>query len=408
MNNHNIKNVKWNKLEPNKEFYLFVPQNQKLQDSYRTFMKLTDIFPVNGVGMTTARDEFVIDNDKKILMNRIRLFKESKLDDDSLHKFFNISKKKGWDIRKAWQQLQDIPREKFNALFVDITYRPFENKTIFYHDSLVWRTVKKIMIHMLEENVALCVGRQFSVIGSDNYDIVFVIDKMVDFNVYRRGGGLVLPLYLYPERKEKQKNPLMQMMMFEDEVEYKIRQPNIAKELFENLKSIFNKKVKPEEIFYYVYAILYSNTYRTKYAEFLNMDFPRVPFTTDYELFIQLGKLGKKLADLHLLKSRELDKTLGKYPIKGNHKVVKPYYEDEKVWINKTQYFNNVKEDVWQYQVGGYQVCEKYLKDRKGRTLKHEEIITYSKIITALSKTIDLQSEIDKIYDNVEKTLSAT
>ena len=403
LNKHSIKNVKWNKLEPNKEFYLFIPQDQKLQESYQSFLKLTEIFPVNGVGMTTARDEFVIDNDKKILMNRIRLFKESKLDDDSLHRFFNIRKKKGWDIRKAWQQLQDIPADKFNKLFVDIIYRPFENKTIFYHDALVWRTVKKIMSHMLEENIALCVGRQFSVIGSDNYDIVFVLDKIVDFNIYRRGGGLVLPLYLYPERKEKQKNPLMQMMIFEPETEYKTRQPNINKTLFDKLKSNFKKKGKPEEIFYYVYAVLYSNTYRTKYAEFLKMDFPRIPFTNDYGLFIQLGKLGKQLAELHLLKSKKLDNPISKFPVRGNYKVEKPKYEDEKVWINKTQYYNNVKEEVWKYQVGGYQVCEKWLKDRKGRTLTHEEIQTYSKIITALSKTINLQSEIDKHYESVEK-----
>jgi hypothetical protein len=136
------------------------------------------------------------------------------------------------------------------------------------------------------------------------------------------------------------------------------------------------------------------------------MDFPRIPFTNDYDLFIKLGKLGKQLADLHLLKSKELDKSLGKYPIKGNHLVGKLNYVDEKVWINKTQYFNNVKEEVWKYQVGGYQVCEKYLKDRKGKTLKLEEIINYCKIITALSKTIDLQSEIDKLYDSVEKSLS--
>jgi predicted helicase len=213
------------------------------------------------------------------------------------------------------------------------------------------------------------------------------------------------PLYLYPESIGKRKNPLVQMMMFEDEVEYKTRQPNIKKELFDNLKSTFKKRVKPEEIFYYVYAVLYSNIYRTKYAEFLKMDFPRIPLTNDYELFIQLGKLGKKLADLHLLKSKELDKSLGKYPIKGKHQVSKMNYSDEKVWINKEQYFDGVKEEVWNYQIGGYQVCEKWLKDRKGKTLKLDDIINYCKIITSLSKTIDLQTEIDKLYDNVEKTL---
>src|SRR5690606_15280952 len=124
-----------------------------------------------------------------------------------------------------------------------------------------------------------------------------------------------------------------------------------------------------KNIFYYVYAILYSNNYRTKYAEFLKIDFPHIPFTRKCKLFKTLGEIGEKLADLHLLKSKDLDKTISKFPKDGTNKVEKPKYENEKVWINKEQYFDGIKEDVWQYQIGGYQVCEKWLKDRKDRTL---------------------------------------
>ncbi len=195
------------------------------------------------------------------------------------------------------------------------------------------------------------------------------------------------------------------MMVFEPAVKYQTRQPNINPELFEELKNNFKKEVTPEEIFYYIYAVPYSNTYRTKYAEFLKIDFPRIPFTKDYKLFIQLGKLGKNLAELHLLKSKDLDKTISKFPQSGTNKVEKLKYEDDKVWINKEQYFSKVKEEVWKYQIGGYQVCDKWLKDRKERTLTLEEIQTYCKIVTALSKTIKLQVEIDKYFESVEKTV---
>ncbi|MEW6654182.1 MAG: type ISP restriction/modification enzyme, partial [Bacteroidota bacterium] len=176
-------------------------------------------------------------------------------------------------------------------------------------------------------------------------------------------------------------------------------------DFFEELKNNFKKDVTPEEIFYYIYAMLYSNTYRTKYAEFLKIDFPRVPFTRDYKIFTNLGKLGNQLADLHLLKSKELDKTISKFPVDGNNKVEKPKYENEKVWINKEQFFDGIKEEVWLYQIGGYQICEKWLKDRKGRTLTLEEIQTYCKIVSALSKTLEVQSEIDKYYESVEMTV---
>ncbi|MDP2365245.1 MAG: type ISP restriction/modification enzyme, partial [Ignavibacteria bacterium] len=183
---------------------------------------------------------------------------------------------------------------------------------------------------------------------------------------------------------------------------YQSKLPNLSQELVEELKSNFIKSITPEEIFYYIYAILYSNTYRTKYAEFLKGDFPRIPFTKDYKHFIKLGKLGKELADLHLLKSNKLSKTISAFPVKVNKKIEKLKYEDEKVWINKDQYFSNVKPEVWEYQIGGHQVCEKWLKDRKDRTLNLDEIQTYCQIVTALSKTIELQKKIDDNYDGVE------
>ncbi len=251
--------------------------------------------------------------------------------------------------------------------------------------------------------------------------MIFVSDSIVDLNLFRRGGEVVFPLYIYIKSDSKKKAKFNQLLMFEPEEEYQAIVPNIPKDLIVSLVRAFKKSFlnplealeaeKKEEgfgsknIFYYIYAILYSNTYRTKYAEFLKIDFPRVPFTKNYKLFIQLGNLGKRIADLHLLKSKELEKIISKFPIPGNYKVDKLKYENEKVWINKDQYFENVKDEVWQYQIGGYQVCEKWLKDRKGRTLDSEEVQTYCKILTALSKTIVLQNEIDKLYESVEENL---
>jgi predicted helicase len=207
-------------------------------------------------------------------------------------------------------------------------------------------------------------------------------------------------------------------MIFEPETEYETVMSNISlgirTMLSNNYKKPFlypedgDKKIKgfgSKDIFYYIYAIFYSNIYRTKYAEFLKMDFPRVPFTKNYNLFIQIGKLGKQLADLHLLKSKELDKAISKLSNDGNCKVEKPKYEDDKVWINKEQFFDGISEEVWLYQIGGYQVCEKWLKDRKERILTGDEMQTYCKIVTALSKTIELQNEIDKYYESVEKSV---
>lgn len=393
LNKHNIKNVKWNKLEPNSEFYLFIPQDQRLQKSYQTYSKITEIFPVNSVGIVTARDNFVIDFDRKKLEQRIRQFLDSNIDDEIIKQTYGLRENKEWKIKERRKNLRKD--EEWQSAFTQILYRPFDIQWIFYHDEMIERTRKEIMINMLRDNIGLITRRQM--LGNKPCNYVFISDKIISDGVIRsdnKGGESILPLYLYPETDKED--------LF-SEHETSEKKPNIKPELFEELKTNFKKDVTPEEIFYYIYAVLYSNIYRTKYAEFLKIDFPRVPFTKDYKLFIQLGKLGKQLADLHLLKSKELDKTISKFPIDGNNKVEKLKYENDKVWINKEQYFDGIKEEVWQYQIGGYQVCEKWLKDRKGRTLSTEEIKTYCKIVTSLSKTIEIQNEIDKYFEEVEK-----
>jgi predicted helicase len=171
------------------------------------------------------------------------------------------------------------------------------------------------------------------------------------------------------------------------------------------LTASFRKTPLPENIFFYAYAVLYSNTYREKYAEFLKADFPRIPFTTNYKLFSKLSDYGQQLVDWHLLHSKNLDSLAAKVQGKGSNKIEEIWHEKTHVYINEDRYFESVPQDVWEYQVGGYQVCEKWLKDRKGKTMSLEDIKQYCWIITALKKTMDIQDKIDGLYADVEKEL---
>lgn len=403
LNKHHINDIKWYKLKPRSKFYLFIPQDVKLQSEYYKFKKITDILPISSVGIVTARDNFVIDNDKKQLDKRIRQFVDLKIDDEILKLTYGLRENKGWKIKEHREKLRN--EEEWQRAFTQIFYRPFDIQWIFYHDAMVERSRKEVMQHMLEENIGIHTCRQ---IVSSSWQHCLISNGITDdcyVSNKTRERGYLFPLYLYSERKKRKVNPLNQIMLFEHEEKYLIRQPNIKPELFEELKKSFKKNVTPEEIFHYIYAVLYSNIYRTKYAEFLKIDFPSVPFTKDYNLFIQLGNLGKQLADLHLFKSKELEKTISKFPVYGNNRVEKPKYQNDKVWVNKEQYFDGVKVKVWEYQIGGYQVCEKWLKDRKEKILTLDEIKTYCKIVTALSKTIEIQKEIDKNYKKVEMSI---
>jgi predicted helicase len=201
----------------------------------------------------------------------------------------------------------------------------------------------------------------------------------------------------------------MTMMLFEPEVIYgsSKRVANLSPKLIECLKGTYKKQPPPEDIFNFVYAILYSNAYRKKYAEFLKTDFPRVPFTKDYRLFHKLADKGAELVELHLLKSNRLAKPVAKCEGSGDFQVVKPSYDrkKERVYINPDKYFAGVASEVSDYHIGGYQVAEKWLKDRKGRVLSSEEIATYANVMTAIAETIKIQESLDDLFKEVESNV---
>lgn len=419
LNKNDIKKVKWKKCAPIPDFYLFIPTDNKMLNHYSEFPKITDIFPVNSVGIVTARDNFVIDFDKKKLERRIVDFRNPNIDDEIIKQSYGLTENLSWKIRQQREKLRkDLD---WKDSITKILYRPFDERWILYHDDMIERSRRDVMSQMLEENIGLIARRQMLPNKPMNY--FFVSNNLIADGVIRsdnKGSESIFPLYIYLKSSSKKKAKFSQLFIFEPEEEYQAILPNISKDLIASLvrtykKSFLNpleglesetKKVGfgSKNIFYYIYAVLYSNTYRTKYSEFLKIDFPRIPFTSNYKLFIQLGKLGKQLADLHLLKSNELDKPISMYSGKGDYKVtIRPKWDNEKVYINATRYFTNVKEEVWNYQIGGYQVCDKWLKDRKDRELSLDEIETYCKIVTALSKTIELQKEIDENYKGVEK-----
>ena len=248
---------------------------------------------------------------------------------------------------------------------------------------------------MLQENVGLILPRRVELAGGWQHALVTnllgehvtVSLKTIDY---------LFPLYLYPDADEKD--------LLSHPSQPAERRANLESSVLQVLKDAHGRKPTPEQVFHYAYAVLCSPTYRTKYVEFLKTDFPRVPLTQDRDLFVQLARLGKRLVDLHLLSSPELDPPIARFQGVGDNKLEKHRYneQEKRAYINKNQYFEGIGPEVWEYRIGGYQVLEKWLKDRKGRPLSLGDIRHYCRIVTALAKTIDLQGQIDRVYPETE------
>ena len=402
--------TEWQKLEPEgTPNFFFVRRDLGLQAEYGAYWGVTEILPTNSSGIKTHRDRFVIDFDQATLRQRIATLRGAELTDDEVRERFGLSEKPGWSVSEARKALRSDG--EWQSGFACCLYRPFDVRPVFYHDAVIGRSRREVMRHMLRENVGLILTRQLSL---PTYQHVWATRHPIDGNtisLQTREYNYLFPLYLY---SQFQHGPATQsdMSALSPWPEGKGgRRPNLEPKFVEEVAGRLGlsfvsdglgdlqETFGPEDVFHYIYGVLHSPTYRVRYAEFLKTDFPRVPLTSDRKLFAGLAAKGAELVGLHLMESKALDALITKWPIAGSDMVEKVRYEEKgrRVWINGTQYFEGVPPEVWGFHVGGYRVCERWLKYRKGRKLSWDDVQHYQRVVVALAETIRLMGEIDAL-----------
>jgi len=368
LNESDLKNIKWEKLKFSEPYYFFVPKDFRAIDKYESGFKIIDLFKLNSVGIVTSRDAFLISDDKIVLENKLRDILSTDISNKEFEAKYNL-KTKYFNTDSA----RSNSKKSQMAKIVKCYYRPFDVRYILFDLNFIERGRNKVMRHMLSgNNIALVCSKQST---RDNIDNVQVVDSVIElkFNSHDRNSN-IFPLFLFTNDGSKI--------------------PNIKKEIVDDIEKNVGK-VSPEDIFDYIYAILHSPNYREKYKEFLKIDFPRVPYPKDTKTFKKLVAFGTELRSLHLLESPKVNQFITTYPIAGSDTVEKLTFKDGKVFINPEQYFGNVPEVAWNFYIGGYQPARKWLKDRKKRILKNEDIEHYQKIIVALAETNRIMKEID-------------
>jgi predicted helicase len=388
-------------LDPRPEQFFFVPQDTSLRGEYETWVPLASVLTVLGSGLNTDRDDLCIDFDKASLTERMQRVFSGRMDNEFVETY-NFRASSSYDpVALAKKQAFDP-----EALRI-CTYRPFDSRHIYYKVGFTSRPVFEVQGHMLLTNLGLLVCRQskepFAVLATRNistHKIVAVYDRTS-----------LAPLWLYRQEQKGQ---------------YAIaggdcRLPSLAAPFLKELAGRLHLRVgdhglpdgiTPEDVFHFAYAVFYSPRYRSRYAEFLKTDFPRLPLPGNVTLFRELARLGGNLVALHLMESPTFDGLLGTYVGPQNPNVERVGWSNDTVWLDAvatkkgkpasagTVGFRGVPEIVWDFHIGGYQVCEKWLKEREGRSLSDEDIAHYQKILVAISETIRLMQEIDDVIES--------
>ncbi len=422
---NDIKTTDWTELSPNSPYYFFVRRDESKRKEYEKFIKICEILPVNVRGIVTARDKFVLVFVFVVLLERVRKFKDLRISDGEIRSTYFDGKgsskylsgdTRSWKIAEVRKKVDSD--KKWEKRIINMLYRPFDIRSIYYTDWMVDWPRPEVMHHMLAgENLGLVFMRQVAL--NDNYTHFGVTEHIIDNRAFYSNKGIMslAPLYIYPEGEKKDlfehthwpagKNNRVPNLNFEFVEEFANK---VKLEFVTDGAGDLTKTFGPEDIFYYIYALFHSPEYRRRYAEFLKIDFPRVPLTKSKTLLSKLCKAGEKLCKLHLMESETLedDKKWPAFDITGDNTVEKGYPKyvahaekpkNGKVHINKDQYFEGVKPEVWEFHIGGYQVCEKWLKDRRERELTYEDIKHYRKIVVAIGETIRIMKQIDEIID---------
>jgi len=390
-----VQTTSWQEIKPVMPYYFFIPKDFALQPEYEKFWRITDIFREWSSGVETGKDDrlvgFTREEKVKVFLN---IF-DPKITMRDLEVYHDLRPTSGWNIRTRREELFRKGETFSRRNIVLYAYRSFDIRFTCYCEFLR-RPHEEIMKHLAKDNLALVTSRLLSAAPFSHAFVTQSIGDRCYISTKTKETGYFFPLYLYPNENEAQ---LLNNKIFKAQ-----HIPNFTFEFLQAIKDSLGSEPTPEGIFYYIYAVLYSPTYRKRYEEFLKIDFPRIPLLSDYEVFKELSNLGKELVDLHLLKAPGLDETEIGFPKGGSNMMAKVSYDEEsrRVFINKEQYFEGIPKEVWSYQIGAYQVMEKYLKDRKGRKLSLDEINHYMKIAKAIQLTIELQEKIDDVYKKIE------
>jgi len=391
-----VSTTEWQTLTPEAPFYFFVPKTFDMAAEYGGGWPLNDMFQVKQNGVKTDRDDLFFDFSREALKARITEFYSQAGLEPEFRERYRVENSSSYNLLS--RRAQTTFDEQALRLCV---YRPFDLRWLYYAPGLTSRPAWDVMRHMVAgENLALLSCRQQAVTGFQHVFVSKTIAECCAVSIKTREITSVFPLYCFTGSGgaliEERRPNLVSAFTNAFSAELRLR-------FISDGRGDRQETFGPEDVVDYAYAVFHSPTYRARYAELLKIGFPRLPLTSQRDLFWQLCAKGEELVALHLMK--RFGPAVVRFPVEGDGKVEKVRYTEPdkktpgRVWINKTQYFEGVLPDVWAFHIGGYQVCEKWLKDRKGRTLGYEDIRHYEHVVAALGETIRLMGEIDAAID---------
>ena len=387
-----INNVDLSEIKITEPYCFFVPKDFSDQEEYDKGFKIDELIKNYLSGVQSGRDDIFVDMNCGTLAGRVQTLLSGDLTPEFISKYKVVDSSSYPLLKRMQASVYD--KNKIFPYF----YRIFDKRYIYYDKDLIKRSFYNVLQHTLRnDNISLLISKQQSTF---DFQHVIVADSVADMNavsMQTKEGNYVFPLYLYTENMGSEER----IVNFNKDLYEEIAKGlNYLPCYDDNVRvdpiSEYNGVLYPQDLFDYIYAVLHSPSYRERYKEFLKIDFPRIPYPTDWEKFRDLAEKGEELRLLHLME--DLPNSTGiSFPVAGTLQVECYRWAENRVYINSEQYFEGVPESAWTFYIGGYQPAQKWLKDRKGMALSFEDVKHYQRIIYVLQQTERIMKDIDNI-----------
>ena len=331
------------------------PKNDDGKETYDLGFSVEELFNKNVMGIVSMGDSFAYAESLRGIRDRLNEFLSTDYSESQLKEKYSLGKNYAGFVLGSKRSGLRVDDSKFTL----VSYRPFDERWTYYDGKILWRAREDVLRHMLHDNIGICAIR---INSRDNEPTFFISDKIIDKTLLSsKDNANIFPLYLYSS----------------EDIENRV--PNLNPVIWNRINDSIGRDTSPEEILDYIYGILYSADYREKYKEFLKVDFPRVPYPSNAEQFQMIAEKGNELIGFHLMKDADHWPISVTFPENGDNII------------------GNVSAIAWNAYIGGYQPAQKWLKDRKGRSINFQDILHYGRILYALEQTDRIMKEIDEI-----------
>jgi len=409
LTSHGVGDTRWAELSPASPEFLFVPRDTEYKDQYDRGWSLDDIFVVGTPGVVTGRDKVAIQMSPREMAELASDF-ASLSEEEARVKYKTGADSGSWQVVRAQADLREHPESE--TYVRRLQHAPFDTRYVYYTGALggmICRPRSDVMSHMLKgDNLSLIASRTQPAPGKWTYcGVTRDLARVRSFANGAQGVSNSFPLYLYAVAVPENERKLA--------LDVPERAPNLAPDFVSALEDAVcleldaSEEAKevasftPEDVFHYIYAILNSADYRSRFSKELLSGFPRVPLPADDAMFFALSDLGDKLTRLHLME----DEVAGgpAFSVSGDNRVARVRFvgpsgdRPGRVYINKEQHFEGVPQEVWSFTIGGYRPAEKWLKERKGRVLSYDDIELYRRMCSVIAETPRIMSDIDSAIE---------